>query len=596
MKKLFILLFLLLPLLALAQPLEPYRHNFFTTNPAPVVDVVAGSNAFITPIIIGTDTRRFRVDIPASGAATNIMVSAAGTNIVIVTNAFVYTISVDMGFTNQFATTNFANGVTNGFPWGVLYDPAGAATAATNGYVWTNLTVAMAGAVTNGWPWTNLTVAHASAVTNGYPWTNLIVAYAGAVTNGYPWTNLTVAHASAVTNGYPWTNLTVAMAGAVTNGYPWTNLTVAHASAVTNGYPWTNIALAYLPLSGGTETGPVLSTSSTTNAPSATELATAGWVRSLFSGGFLYYASTNIVAGATNNDTAGQPVYAFVPTIPSSSSRSYVNPSALTYVGAVMTTNTFTFLDSPVTVNAYMALTTGGGDAMTLNPELYYSYDKTNWFGDWDCQAQNIVGGVTNLYQFVITFPAQTATNSSGFYIERRFRVKTKGGTPTLTFLVGTNTASGTNNASHISLSGPNSAAGNAYLANNQTFTGTNTFTQTIIGNSSTATTATNLVFLTNALVNPNLITLASVGSGNYAGYTTNDNIVITGLNNVDSSATTVQWAVRIFTNTAGTTKTLTLPASFIGVNTTEYLTNQGVLSLVLYPGLGTNAVWRCLK
>lgn len=260
-------------------------------------------------------------------------------------------------------------------------------------------------------------------------------------------------------------------------------------------------AINALPLAGGTMSGAVLTTSATSNAPSATELATAGWVRSLLGGGFIYYTTTNIDAAATNNDTAGQPVYKFEGAIPASASRQYVNPAAGTYIGSVMTTNTFTFLDSPVSTYAYMALSTGGSDAITVKPELYISYDKTNWTGDFDCNAQAVAKGVTNLYSFVISFPAQTATNSTGFYVERRFKVVSAAGTPTLTFLVGTNIASGTNSASHISLQGPNSASGNAYLANNQTFTGTNTFSVAIAGNitgnAATATAAAGAAWLT---------------------------------------------------------------------------------------------------
>jgi len=65
-------------------------------------------------------------------------------------------------------------------------------------------------------------------------------------TNGYAWTNLTVAHGAALTNGYPWTNVSYVQAQGITNAWPWTNLTVTHAGAVTNGFPWTNIAANWI--------------------------------------------------------------------------------------------------------------------------------------------------------------------------------------------------------------------------------------------------------------------------------------------------------------------------------------------------------------
>jgi hypothetical protein len=57
-----LLLFTLFSLTAFGAPLEPYRHNFFTTNPSPVVEVVAGTNTSVQYSTAGTDTRRYTVN------------------------------------------------------------------------------------------------------------------------------------------------------------------------------------------------------------------------------------------------------------------------------------------------------------------------------------------------------------------------------------------------------------------------------------------------------------------------------------------------------------------------------------------------------
>lgn len=211
---------------------------------------------------------------------------------------------------------------------------------------------------------------------------------------------------------------------------------------------------------GGAQfSAPVTTTTSTTNDPSNLEFPVAGWVRGLFNNGILDYASAATAIGFTNADSPNQVVYMFTNAIPPSSVRVWASAFLTNngYVGSVTTTNRFKFINGPAVINAYLGLSSGGGDALSVNPELYYSYDGTNWLGDYDCQPQALTAGRTNLYQFVITFPQITATNTTGFFVERRLKVRSVGGTPTMYFMVGTNIVSGTNNASHIAFSGPSS-------------------------------------------------------------------------------------------------------------------------------------------
>lgn len=404
-----------------------------------------------------------------------------------------------------------------------------------------------------------------------------------------------------------------------------TNLTAHFATNASDGFliASTNyVGANYLKLVGGTVSGAVTSTSTTTNSPSSTELATAGWVRSLFNNGVLDYVTTNIDTAATNAGTAGQPVYKFATTIPASASRSYVNPAAGTYVGSVMTTNTFQFLQGPVEVNGYFQFPSGGGNAITLHPEIYYSYDKTNWQGDYEASGQALVAGNTNLYQWVVSFPAITSTNSTGFYLQRRYKIDSKGGSPTLTVLIGTNIASGTANAGHISFSGPNSGNGNAYLANDQTFTGTNTFTKPINATTINASTfnvgtltltnpptldlsaSTNLPgsgvtsAVTNAInatnlyglvhYSTNLSTMAPDFNKVYSTITTN--AAFTFLAPLNVSATLAQTAVILVTNSTAAAVVVTPPANVHSQGTWN-VTNVTTFTFFNYPGMLTNAI-----
>jgi hypothetical protein len=300
-----------------------------------------------------------------------------------------------------------------------------------------------------------------------------------------------------ILNGVASQGYATAAAQASTNPIPqMIGSVVGTSNFITSAQAGVQIGLSnanYLLLTGGTVSGAVLSTSSTTNAPSNPELATAGWVRGLFSGGQIAYATANVDPIATNPGTAGQPVYTFASTIPPSSSRTYTAPNAGDYFGSVITTNTFTSLQGPIDVNAYVAAIGGvGGPAVAIHPELYYSYDKTNWYGDYDSGDQSLTIGVTNLKQFVITFPTITATNASGFYIERRFKVGTASGAthPDVVFMIGTNSVSGTNNASHLSISGVGGSSGLMSASQIITALGTNAVTNAL--NAATATTATN--------------------------------------------------------------------------------------------------------
>lgn len=234
-----------------------------------------------------------------------------------------------------------------------------------------------------------------------------------------------------------------------------------------------NMVATDLPLAGGTVSGAVLSTAtSASNSPAGNELPTAGWVRGLFGGfGVTYYVSTNETL-FTNTDAATI-VYAFQTATQYYALRTYVDPANGTYFGSVSTTNKFLQINSGITINSYLEATGGGGSAgPQVKPEIYLSYDGTNWdIGDWDAQPQYIPEGATNLYTWVVANPAYTSTNAAGFYVERRFKMVTQTApASTVNFHLGGN------RPSHMDLSAEDTSSGNAYLAANQTFTGSNNF------------------------------------------------------------------------------------------------------------------------
>jgi len=273
------------------------------------------------------------------------------------------------------------------------------------------------------------------------------------------------------------------------------------------------------------------------------DAASAGWVRGLFAGGEFLYASANVSSVNASNFT-------FVTSIPASSVRTYTNPAAGSYIGTVMSTGKYYTAYSPMTVNAYLSISSGNA---TVTPELYYSLDGTNYLGDYDCPAQTLSGTSPKLYSWVISFP--TITETSGFYIVRRFKVATAGSSPNITFYVGTNTTSGTNSASHVAFSTPPAtdlgvrgatnfvaagasatydtatrvltATGLAVLAGNQTIAGTNYFS----GGLNVGGTSTNAELLVTA-------GLTLGGVRNTAWPASGGGFVVTNLNTASADVT----------------------------------------------------------
>jgi hypothetical protein len=313
--------------------------------------------------------------------------------------------------------------------------------------------------------------------------------------------------------------------------------------------------------------------SSALSAPTANELPTAGWVRSLFAGaGVSYYVTAIPNANFTNNTYASGTNVEFSTTIPATGQRSYVDPAVGAYIGSVVWTNRLLELNAGVTVNTYLSGTAGSGiGSLSIKPEIYISYDGTNWFGDWDAAAQVVTAGVTNPYSWVIFNPSYTSTNATGFYVQRRFKVVTQTSNNNQDLAVNF----GTNWPSHITLSSSTSSSGNAYLAANNTFTGTNTFSQPIVGSGASLTNV-NAAAVASGVTNQwkidatNALATASFTDFVLSG----TNVVISPTNgNLQSWVTTnTSWAAL---GAANTNFTETIRLNIYGSNTVTWTTSN---------------------
>ena len=81
------------------------------------------------------------------------------------------------------------------------------------------------------------------------------------------------------------------------------------------------------------------------------------------------------------------------------------------------------------------------------------------------------------------------------------------------------------------------------------------------------------------------------------SGFATNASFAIAGLANILPYGTNVEQCTLLVTNTGASPISITTPASFfMGDGTVHYVTNQSYLAVIVYPGMGTNAVYGVLR
>lgn len=203
--------------------------------------------------------------------------------------------------------------------------------------------------------------------------------------------------------------------------------------------------------------------------------------------------------------------------------------------------------------------------------------------------------GVTN-YNYAVSNLWATITNISAY----QSLIATNGWDTIATNIAAYQALIATNNYNAIAT---NIAAYQAFLStNNYASTVSNIVNVNISvygstnlnGNSYTNLNGQNVKYQTNQASN------VSIDVGNkYTGLSTNNNISLAGCANVDSTGTNISWGILTITNSAGSgaVKTIAIPAAWVDVDnlggTTIYNTNQGILSVMVYPGLGTNFIWR---
>lgn len=226
-----------------------------------------------------------------------------------------------------------------------------------------------------------------------------------------------------------------------------------------------------------------------------TRLVNAGWVRSLLQTGTEFYNSSNINASVSFQ---GGSAFLYTNALPAAISvRTYSSLTNGQYLGAVVTPTRYSQVSGPVVVDAY--LTKGAAGSLTVKPEIYFSSDLTNWWGDYSGASQSITTG-TNLYTWVVSFP--TATSNTPFYVLRALKVVAATASPSMTISVGGATPS------HIMFSSPSMLtidyATTAGTASNSLATATVPVNIGSLGGSNTldfATGAYQSALVTNALV-----------------------------------------------------------------------------------------------
>jgi hypothetical protein len=189
---------------------------------------------------------------------------------------------------------------------------------------------------------------------------------------------------------------------------------------------------------------------STNMAPTAAELASAGWARSLLANGRFLYLSTNLTPTmGTTNTVSGDTIheYATTPQQPFIRTWTLAATTAIQRQGGSTITNVMGTISGPIVVNTVLGLTTGGFPVPTvsISCEAYWTTNAAapyTWtqLGASGYQTMQTVG-TTNGYCFVIPFAQITFPTATPATLLRVYAIKESatGREPTLVVVGGTN-------------------------------------------------------------------------------------------------------------------------------------------------------------
>lgn len=190
----------------------------------------------------------------------------------------------------------------------------------------------------------------------------------------------------------------------------------------------------YLPLSGGTVSGAVLSASATAESPANSEFVTAGYVRGLFDNGAQQFLSTNLISVGFDGGIARTYVVSNPSYMASISVSGLTNGMSL---GWAITTQKYDIIRGPIIGDSWLGFSAGNPQpSLYIHPILYYTYDLTNLVWLANGETKQILNNTTNPCNWVISFPQPVFTGS--VYIVRNFVVDSvSGSSPVFTAYLG---------------------------------------------------------------------------------------------------------------------------------------------------------------